>query len=102
MDFAPDKELDNQKALQLIRKIVACGERIIWSSHVKERMKERKYSSDDVMYILSRGDIVSKEFHAETQTWRYNIRGDDLDGNDGGVVTAIIKPTAIVVITVLS
>lgn len=99
--FDPSAEIENEKAHAIIREIVAGGE-IIISNHAKERMKERGYTAQDVEYILLQGEITSKEFKDKTQSWAYKIQGEDLEGDEGGVVTAIINRLACVIITVLS
>ncbi|MCB2181423.1 MAG: DUF4258 domain-containing protein [Desulfobulbaceae bacterium] len=101
MNFDPPKEIDKEKAQAIIREIVAGGELII-SKHAKERMLERHYSTQDVEHILLRGEITKKEFKEKTQSWAYTLKGDDLEGDEGGVVTVIISRQACVIITVLS
>ena len=100
MNFDPAEEIDNEKAHSIIREIMEGGE-IIFSNHAKKRMQERNYSAHDVEHILIRGKIISKEFKNITQNWTYKIKGDDLEGDEGGVVTAIISRQACVIITVL-
>ena len=100
MEFDPSEEMDNEKAHSGIRNIVAGGE-IIISKHAKGRMRERGYSTHDIEHILLRGKITNKEFKDKTQSWAYTIKGDDLEGEEGGVVTVIISRQACVVITVL-
>ncbi|MBI5558427.1 MAG: DUF4258 domain-containing protein [Deltaproteobacteria bacterium] len=101
MEFDPVQEIDIEKAHSIIREIVASGELIV-SKHAKARMRERGYSTQDVEYILIRGKITNKEFKENTQSWAYTIKGDDLEGDEGGVVTVIISRQACVIITVLS
>ena len=100
MKVDPSEEIENEKAHSIIRDIVAGGE-IITSKHAKKRMQERGYSMHDVEHILLRGKITSKERKDTTQSWAYTIKGDDLEGEEGGVVTVIISRQACVVITVL-
>lgn len=100
MEFDPFEEMDNEKAHSIIRDIVAGGE-IIISKHAKGRMRERGYSTHDVEHILLRGEITHKEFKDKTQSWAYTIKGDDLENDQGGVVTVIISLQACVIITVL-
>ena len=57
---------------------------------------------NDVEYILLHGTITGKKFESGPGNWRYTITGPDLDGDEGGVITAIIKGNAIVLVTVLS
>jgi hypothetical protein len=100
MKFDPAEEIDNEKAHSIIREIVVGGEFIV-SNHAKARMLERGYSTHDVAYILIRGKITNKEFKDNTQSWAYTIKGEDLEGDEGGVVTVIINRLACVIITVL-
>ena len=47
MSFDPKAEINDAEALTLIREIVNSGE-IIYSSHVKQRMRERNYTTNDM------------------------------------------------------
>ena len=98
--FDPSEEIDNKNAHSIIRDIVAGGE-IIFSKHTKKRMQERGYSTQDVEHILLRGEITNKEFKDKTKSWAYTIKGDDLEADEGGVVTVIVSRRACVIITVL-
>lgn len=89
------------KSYVIIREIVTGGT-IIISSHAKERMIERKYTAHDVEYVLLNGKITKKEFNTKAQNWAYTIKGKDTEGDDAGVVAAIVRRMSVVVITVLS
>ena len=52
-------------------------------------------------HILLRGEITNKEFKDKTQSWAYTIKGDDLEADEGGVVTVTVSRQACVIITVL-
>ncbi len=101
MRFNPADELSNDDAHQLIREIVNSGT-VIESKHAKKRMQERGYSTHDVTYILLHGKITAKEHNQKANNWAYTVRGDDLDGDEGGVVTAVINQSQSVIITVLA
>jgi hypothetical protein len=101
MDFNPTDALDDQTARAIIRDIVHSGT-IIWSRHAKERMAERGYTTSDVIYILLHGQIIKKEIDPIHNNWSYTFTGDDLDGDEGSVVTAILRRTLGIVITVLA
>lgn len=101
MKFNPTAELSDSDAQAVIRDIVAGGT-IIYSDHVKESMKKRSYSMHDVEYILRRGQITKKEFDKKHNNWAYVVSGDDLDGDSGSVVIAIIQAYRGILITVLS
>lgn len=100
MRFNPAEELDNEKAHRIIREIIAEGS-LILSNHVKERMRERGYSTHDIGHILLNGKIVRKEFNTDANNWVYTLNGNDLEGDDGSVVAAIIGRMKSLVITVL-
>ena len=58
----------------------------------------------DITFILENGKITSKEFNEDVafQNWTYRITGDDLDGDSGSVVVAIISKSGLLIITVLA
>jgi hypothetical protein len=101
MKFNPLENIDTDAAHRIIRRIVQDGT-INLSRHAKNRMAERRYSIQDIEYILLNGKITKKEFKEKFQNWVYTVRGDDLEGNDGGVVTIIISPMLSVIVTVLA
>jgi hypothetical protein len=101
MKFNPLENINTDAAHQIIRRIVQVGT-INLSRHAKDRMAERRYSIQDIEYILLNGKITKKEFKEKFQNWVYTVRGDDLEGNDGGVVTIIISPMLSVIVTVLA
>ena len=63
-------------------------------------MQERNFTSRDVLYILMHGHISKKEFDEEHNNWQYAIKGEDLEGDDGTIVTAIVNSNRQVIITV--
>ena len=103
MSFDPKAEMNDAEALTLTREIVNSGE-IIYSAHVKQRMRERNYTTNDITFILENGKITSKAFNEDVafQNWTYRITGDDLEGDSGCVVVAIISKKGLLIITVLS
>lgn len=100
MTFNSTNEISSSEAQKLIREIVSAGT-VIFTNHAKERMIERGYSTHDVEFILKHGTVVKKEFKNKTQAWSYKISGQDLEGEDGVVITTIIKRMSAVIITVL-
>ncbi len=103
MKFDPTADIETRIAHNIIRNTVqGVSGKVILSAHAKERMRERGYSPQDIQYILLNGKITNKEFNPKTQNWAYTLRGDDLEGDDGGVVPAIISEWTSIVITVLS
>lgn len=101
MMFDPTEEIDDEKALALIRK-AATGSNLIYGKHVKQRMLERNFTIQDILYICQHGKLTEKKYKEEYENWVYSIRGVDLDGEEGQVVTAIISEYSIQIITVTS
>lgn len=101
MTFDPTEDITDAEVLRMLRCIVAEGTVYI-SSHAKVSMQKRGYSVHDVEYILCNGSVGTREFKEEYGNWSYVIRGDDLEGDDGGVVVAIITHAGCLIITVLS
>lgn len=97
--FDPAAKLSDEKALKLIRDIVDHGT-IIPSHHSDTRSNTRKFTDQDIIYILETGSLIGKEFEPKFNNWKYKIEGSDLDGEDGIVVTAIISSNSILIITV--
>jgi hypothetical protein len=100
MEFNPTDEISSSEVQKIIRAII-CEGTVIFTHHAKERMMERGYSTHDVEFILKHGRIVKKEFKNKTQTWSYKIAGQDLEGDEGTVITTIIKRMSAIIITVL-
>ncbi len=100
MEFDQLKEIPNDEAKSIIREIIYHGV-LILSRHAQERMDERDYTLQDVVYILRHGEIVKKEFKDKTHNWSYKFQGHDLGNDQGAVVVAIIKRMSAIVITVL-
>ncbi|MDA8165786.1 MAG: DUF4258 domain-containing protein [Desulfobacteraceae bacterium] len=101
MTFDPTEEIEDEKALTLIRR-AASARNLIYGRHVKQRMSERNFTIQDILYILQNGRLRGKEYKAEYENWVYSIRGQDLEGEEGRVVTAILSEYSIQIITVTS
>jgi len=100
MKFDPTKELSRKDVESLVRDIVESGTLVI-SGHAKERMVQRRYTIQDVQFILSHGRVQSSEFNVAANNWKYRFEGNDLDGDSGSVIMAIASQYNAVIITVL-
>ncbi len=92
-------ELGPAEAKSLARDVLENG-RIIFSNHAEKRMLERGYGRNDVFHILLYGH-VTKVDQGRNNTWVYTFRGEDLEGDDGGVVITFIESFTGLIITVL-
>jgi len=100
MKFDPTKELSRKDVESLVRDIVESGTLVI-SGHAKERMVQRRYTIQDVQFILSHCRVQSSEFNAAANNWKYRFEGNDLDGDTGSVIIAIANHYNAIIITVL-
>ena len=74
--------------------------RLILSGHVKQRMNERNYSINDIKYILRHGDIVNIKEEGKDK-YHCEVHGEDLEGDNGAVITIVAKNTELIILTVL-
>jgi hypothetical protein len=100
MPFRPSDKLDDRQVLEIINDIIKFGD-IVYGSHTKQQMLRRGYSLKDVECILLHGRIVQREFDGDRRNWKYTIQGEDLEGDPGAVVAAIIASRTLFLITVL-
>ncbi len=101
MKFDPSKELSERELKDLLADILSSGQ-FIMSKHAKERRLERGYSTQDIMHIIVHGTLTGSEFDQALANWKYTFKGEDLDGDNGGVVLAVGTQYRCVIITVLS
>lgn len=97
--FDPSRSISDKEALDLICEIKLRGF-VHLSNHAEERMLDRGFTMRDVLNILEYGTIASKEYNENAKNWKYTIKGQDIDGEEGVAVTAIISSSTQVVITV--
>jgi len=53
-------------------------------------MPKRNFDMNDVIHVLDKAATVKPSWNTKTETWNYDIRGQDIDGND---LTIRIVPT---------
>jgi len=94
--------LSSDRALIIIHGILEnrSSGSLSFTKHAKKQMGPRGYTLQDVVYILETGKILEIEPKPSGQ-WHCKVEGYDLDGDRGGVITAIIDENHLLVITVL-
>ncbi len=102
MSFDPTQELSEADLKATIRQILGSDGMLYYSRHAEIRMGQRGYNYRDITYILEKGDLIGTEYNDKAGNWKYTVHGEDLDGDSGTVVIAVIKQREGVVITVLS
>lgn len=96
--FDPAKELSAHDALALIRDILEYGH-LIFTPHAREEMRNGNFTDADVIHILEYGEIEAKQFDRDRGNWRYRIKGNDIEGESGRVVTAIVSRDTQIIVT---
>lgn len=79
MPFFP---LCDNDALFLARDCLKSG-KIVFTSHLKIRMKEKNFNAQDIVNVIENGKICrNSEWNSEYCNYRYFIGGTDLNGDE--------------------
>ena len=91
--------MNDATALKVLREIAGDSANVIFTSHARQRMRQRKVSPVQVMACLQRGIVaepVALDMHGNWKlTVSHRVAGKDLD-----VAVAIDVPSRAIVITV--
>lgn len=91
--------MNDATALKILREIARDSARVIFTTHARQRMRQRKVSSVQVLTCLQRGVVsepVALDMHGNWKlTVSHRAAGKDLD-----VAVAIDVPNRAIVITV--
>ena len=82
----PDRPLSPRQAVERIRRL----ERdvgIVFTSHARQRLVQRKLSRRDIRHCLKYGRVV--EHSKPSRLWRYKVRGSTVDGEPMSCVVEI-------------
>jgi len=95
-------DLNPENALAIIRNVLGKTSQgvLAFTKHARKQMALRGYTTQDVVYILETGQVDSIESKPNDER-HCKIRGQDIEGDEGIVVVAIIDVTHLLVITVL-
>lgn len=85
----------------IIRRLAADSGNIAWTDHANARMKEREFTTRDVLTALRNGDVEDvPEPGKKTNHWRCKVvHKDSGRGRFMGVVTVIVEEKRLVVVT---
>lgn len=83
-----------------INKIAQKSENIIYTTHARERLKERGFIEKDVRDILTNGIIRKLPIKDEKGCLRYKVEEINFRGNKDAVVITVICDPNLVVLTV--
>lgn len=96
--FDSAKELSAPDALVLIRDILEYGH-VIFTPHARQEMRNGNFTAADVIHILEYGEVEEKQFDQVRGNWKYRIKGVDIEGESGRVVTAIVSRDTQIIVT---
>ncbi len=102
MSFDPTKQLTEKEIKEHVHNIVGYGGNFAYTNHARDRMEERGYSYRDIYKIIMHGSRVESIENAIAGNWKYTFNGEDLEGDSGSVVIAVLSIRECLVITVLS
>jgi len=63
---------------------------VLPSNHFRQRMRQRNFNMQDTIAVLEKRSGIKAVWNDTTDTWNYDVRGHDLDGNE---LTIRIAPT---------
>jgi hypothetical protein len=81
--MAKPKSLDKEQVLKAIQDALGPQGRIFPSKHItRDSMPNRNFDMIDVLNVLSKATTVKPTWNTKTDTWNYDVKGCDLDGNE--------------------
>ena len=78
------------QAHEAIERLIERPATLALTEHARTRMRERHFTIDDVLWVLRRGSVgANPEWDEKRQTWKYQIKHRDRDGEPLTLVVAI-------------
>jgi hypothetical protein len=74
------KALTAVEAHEAIQKLLELRDSISFTSHARQRMRERHFTVDDTRRVLMYGTVSARpEWDDQYQNWKYKVSGVDYD-----------------------
>jgi hypothetical protein len=86
---ARPKPLSDEDISKIISNALDRGP-VLPSNHFRQRMRERNFDMQDTIAVLEERKRIKAVWNDIVDTWNYDVRGHDLDGNE---LTIRIAPT---------
>lgn len=84
------KALNPIEAHETIHGLLNARGSISYTSHVRDRMRQRHFTMDDVHRVLLYGTVSSDaQWNEAFQNWTYTITGTDYDNDPLAIVIAL-------------
>ena len=95
-------ELSTEEATREIRGIAKLGS-IILSDHILYDHPDRNYDMQDVERVLSNGEVREPpEYDKKYDNWKYEMKGNAVEGDKATVVVTIVSHREIFCITIMN
>jgi hypothetical protein len=73
---------------------------LAFTDHVKERMRQREFTTQDIQYVLETGKFSKGFWEAQEQNHEANVSGYDLDGQELELALALeLNRNCVIVVT---
>lgn len=102
MEYYLKEPLTPDKATELINKITTYADCTVdLTDHCRKKMLERNFDFQDLLLVLSNGKVKAPaEYEEKHGNYKYRVEGSTLDDDDTTLVTVILGPRILRVITV--
>lgn len=91
--------MDKNQAKKILRNLSKTGS-IILTKHCSKQMIRRNVTTEDILFVLMWGNIENIKKDNEYNTWKIEIKGNDLDGDKLVVQAAVNEEENTIIITV--
>lgn len=84
------KALSPLEAHEFIQELLASRDSIAYTAHVRDRMRQRHFTIDDIRRVLLYGTVdADPEWKDTHQQWVYVVSGVDYDNEPLAIVVAL-------------
>jgi hypothetical protein len=94
------RDLTPGQVKQCIDPVLRGRSPLTYTGHVKQRMREREFSTQDIQHLLETGNYSKGFWEAQEQNHEFNVSGYDLNGEELELSFALyISPLCLKVVT---
>lgn len=96
----PGKELTPDQVKAHVERILRGHGALIYTSHVKERMQQREFTTQDIQHVLETGTYTKGHWEPRERNHETNVSGWDLDGEELELSLALdVRRNRLIVVT---
>jgi hypothetical protein len=94
------RDMPTAQVKHLVDQVVRGKSPVTYSKHVKQRMREREFSTQDIQYVLETGKYSKGYWDADWQNHEFTVSGMDLNGEELELACAVFTaPTCLNIMT---